>query len=188
MTGNVSQDADNISGNSIASVTIAATGNAGLTDAPAATTGLVLNSATVGNNTGTITLDLKTDTSDDTVNITAAGATSATVTVNDAETINVSSGIAASTITTMNAADATTLNVTGTEDLTIGTLAGNVNLATIDATGSTGAVSVAGTANGSLVPMTILAGSGGLTADGSGRDDTVTGGAGVDAIDAGADS
>ena len=90
---------------------------------------LVLNSATVGNNTGTITLDLKSDTSDDTVNITAAGATSATVTVNDAETINVSSGIAASTITTMNAADATTLNVTGTEDLTIGTLAGNVNLA-----------------------------------------------------------
>ena len=185
LTGNVSQDADNISENTLASVTIAATGNAGLTDAPASVATVVLNSALVGNNTGTITLDRKTDTAEDALLLFGAGATSGTVTVNDEEALTVSSTIAASTITTLNAADVTSITVTGTEDLTIGSLAGNIGLATVDASGSTGAVSVGGTANGSLVPMTITAGSGGLTADGSGQADTITGGAGVDAIDAG---
>lgn len=186
LTGNVSQDGDNIAGNEIATVTIKATGNAGLTDAPASVSTLVLNSVLVGNNTGTITLDRKTDTSSDAALLYTAGATSATVTANDEETLSVSSTVAASTITTLNAADVTSISVSGTEDLTIGTLAGNVNLATINAEGSTGAVSIGDTANGSLVPMTLTAGSGGLTADGSGRADTFTGGAGDDAFDAGA--
>lgn len=185
LTGNVSQDGDNIAGNEIASVTIKATGNAGLTDAPSSVSTLVLNSAAIGNNVGTITLDRKSDTADDSATIVAAGATSATVTVNDEESLTVTSGIAASEITTLNAADVTSLTITGTEDLTIGTLAGNVSLAVINAEGSTGAISVGDTANGSLVPMTITAGSGGLTVDGSGRDDTITGGAGIDFVDAG---
>ncbi len=112
LTGNVSQDGDNIAGNAIETVTIKATGNAGFTDAPASVATLVLNSAAVGNNTGTITLDRKSDTSDDSATIFAAGATSATVTANDEETLTVSSTVSASIIT-LNAADVTTLTVTG---------------------------------------------------------------------------
>jgi hypothetical protein len=149
LTGNISQDADNISGNALASLTIAATGSAGLTDAPASVATLVLNSVAIGNNTGTITLDRKADTTEDALLLSSAGATSGTVTVNDEEALTVSSTVAASTITTLNAADVTSITVTGTENLTIGSLVGNIALATVDASNSTGLVSVGGTANGS---------------------------------------
>ncbi len=185
----VSVDQDNLSGSTITQLytKVAGANNITLSDVTADFTTLALNyTGVAAANTGTTSVDRKTDTSADSMNVVAQGVDHTTLTLNDEETLNFSSNVAATTITTLNAADAVTINVSGTEDLTIGTVAGNTNLATIDASASTGAVSVAGTANGSLVAMTITAGSGGLTADGAGADDTMTGGAGADSFDGGA--
>jgi len=118
------------------------------------------------------------------------------LTLADEETITYTSDTAASDmiVTTLNAADLKTLFVTGAGDITIGTLSSTL-LATLDASGSSGVVSVSNTSN--VVAANVTAGTGALTYTGGLLADTITGGiaadvlngaAGADIINAGAGS
>ncbi len=186
----LNQDFDNLSGNTFTK--LVATGNGGttddgtFTDVPSTITDLELASTASGD----FVVDRKTDTSSDALTVTLKGDTTAILTANHEEELTLVSSTGASTITTLNASDATKLTVTGSANTTVTSVSGNDNLATIDASASTGAVSIGDTANGSVVPMTITAGSGGFTGSGGTKADTFTGGAGDDSIDgdAGADS
>ena len=181
----LTQDFDFLSGNEFATVGIDVAGAASVTfrDAPASVTTLNLNRSALAANTGTVALDRSTDTASDSVRVNARGSDQTGLTLTHENSITVDSSTAATVITTLTAPQATSLTITGDEDLTIGSLASNVALATVDASASTGAVSVGATANASLADMTFTAGSGGLTADGGTGADTMTGGAGVDSFD-----
>jgi Ca2+-binding RTX toxin-like protein len=155
---------------------------------------------------GTISTDLKTNTTADTTSVTlgsssAAAGTVAGLTVANAETVSLTSLGAASssnTITTLTAAAATKLNVAASVDLTISTLTAG-SLKTVDASASTAAVSLtAGQAmtitggagndvlGGSAGSDNIDGGSGNNSITGGGGNDTLTGGAGNDTITGGA--
>jgi hypothetical protein len=104
-----------------------------------------------------------------------------TVTIADVETVTVNTENGDSEVDTLTTAAATTLNITGTGGLTV-TDVDDVTT-TIDASATTGAVSVAGTGD---VDLTATAGSGGLSVDMSGttvdNDDTFTGSTGTDRL------
>jgi len=188
--GSLNQDFDNLSGNTFTKLVADGDGtntdDATFTDIPASITDLELSASASGD----VLTDRKTDTTSDSLTVTTKGDTTTILTSDEEETLAFVSDTAASTISTLNALDVTKITVTGSADLTISTVAKNVGLATIDASGSTGAVSIGDTANASTTAMTVTAGSGGLTLGGSSKADTVTGGAGIDDVDgdAGADS
>ena len=127
----------------------------------------------------------------------ASGAVVGTLTVADEETLTLTSvGFATGNqITTLTAGDATSLTVNGSKALTIGTLTA-ANLATINLSSATAAVSVGATSNTSTQNMTITAsataattvsgGSGNDTINGGGAADSLLGGSGNDSITGGA--
>ena len=165
------------------------------------------------------------DTSNDSLTVNAAtidsntdaGATTiTTLTANDEENITINGGDAATediTITALNASDLKDLTLTGGGDVIItGAIAGAANLANVDGSAVTGAVTVNASAStadmtikGSLTGVDTLTGgtgadtitggaaadilsggNGGDTITGNGGNDIISGGAGNDTIDGGA--
>jgi Ca2+-binding RTX toxin-like protein len=183
----LTQDFDYLSGNEFATVTIDVAGANSVTfrDAPASVTTLNLNRSTLAANTGTVALDRSADTDADALTVKARGSDQTGLTLTHEESITIDSSTAATTVGTLTAPDATSLTITGDEDLTITNLASNTLLASIDASASTGAISVGATSNASLADMTITAGTGGMEVDGGAGDDTFTGNAGNDSVDGG---
>jgi len=126
-----------------------------------------------------------------------------TITLN--EVAGTTAGANDLTISTLTVADLTTLNISSASDVIItNAIAGAANLATVNASTSTGAVTVDATNAGTAVTMTANSSStaintftGGAFADvitgsagddvlvGNGGKDTISGGAGVDAITGG---
>lgn len=181
--GALNQDFDNLTGSIFTKVVDKAGGNnVTFTDAPSTIDTVALNSTAAG---ATLILDRKTDGADDSVTVTVGSQGYTNVDLRHEESITFSSSKAAVTLTTVTANDATSITVTGDEDFTIGSLASNAGLATIDASGSTGLVSIGLTANASDVPMTATAGSGGLKFTGAEEADTLIGGAGADSFTGG---
>jgi len=178
--GALNQDFDNLTGSIFTKVVDKAGGNnVTFTDAPSTIDTVALNSTAAG---ATLVLDRKTDGADDSVTVTVGSQGYTNVDLRHEESITFSSSKAAVTLTTVTANDATSITVTGDEDFTIGSLASNAGLATIDASGSTGLVSIGLSANASDVPMTATAGSGGLKFTGAEEADTLIGGAGADSF------
>jgi Ca2+-binding RTX toxin-like protein len=121
--------------------------------------------------------------------------TFATLTANNAETISILSQGGANTLGTLTSTDMTTLNVTGNKDFSVGNIGSATKLATVDASGMTGAAkfvmggtnasTTAGTYTGSANADTLVGGSKADTLTGGAGDDTLTGGGGDDTINGG---
>jgi len=183
-----------------------AAGNITLTNASSSVTTLQLLD---DNSAGTVSFDRLVDGSSDSLTIAASTTQDstdyATVTVNDEETLTISSGDATSetlTIDTLNATDLTSLTLTGTGAITITNAIGNqTKLATVDASSMAAAVDVDATSSAVVVTMTggsaadVLEGGiradiingndGGDTLIGNQGADTINGGAGADEISGG---
>ena len=134
---------------------------------------------------------LLTHTEDNSANIanlvvgsTTAAANQSDITVNNAETVNITSQGAANTVTDLQATDMVTLNITAGKALTLDAdSTGTYSvLTTINASASTAAVNFAGTSGGLDAAATITGGSGGDTFLGSSAADTISGGAGNDSL------
>lgn len=163
--------------------------------------------------TGAYSFARLVDTSSNSLSLTAedaaangAAQTTATLTLNDEETLVFSTGTAsdatanngtgeAITITTLNASDLTSLTVSGSNAFTItNAIGGAASLATINANGLTAAFSVNAststaniTATGSTTAAnTITGGTGADTITGGTAADSLTGGNGADSISGGA--
>ena len=154
---------------------------------------------------GANSFDRLTDTSTDALAITnatsgvGAASTMTAFTALDEETITISGTNLNNdlTITTMTVADLASLAITGAGDVIItNAIAGAANLATVDASAASGAVTVNAANSGKALTMTANTSSvapvnftGGAFADsitGSGGVDALVGGAGADTINAGA--
>ena len=109
------------------------------------------------------------------------------VTANDEETITITSGDAAAedlNIDTLNASDVTSLTLSGTADVIIANaIVGSTALATVDASGVTGAATV--NASASNVAVTATGSTGVFTFTGGSAADTITGGAAGDTLNGG---
>ena len=128
--------------------------------------------------TAEVTLNRKTDGTDDALSLNIAGGnTVKTLTLNDEEAITfTASGTGTATITTLNVSDATSFNISGGNTLTISTLAGESKLASIDASSATAVVNI--NASDSMVNMTVTgnaSSAGKLTIDTGAGTDTITG-------------
>lgn len=175
------------------------TSNTGFTRVNNSSAGLVTinnagaNVATLGATVtaGSTAFSRLVDTSSNSLAITpgAGGIVVAALTVNDEETITVSttSGTAASnvTFTTMSANDLTSLTVSGLGNFSIGAaITGAANLATVNASGNTGTVVV--DASTSTANMTMTGSfSGANTLTGGTGTDTITGGTAADSLTGG---
>ncbi len=172
--------------------------NVDITGATAAVTTLGL----AASNSSTVTVARLVDTSDNALTVaigntsTSSGAsyTVGAVTINDEETITItSSGITGDTnqITTLSATDAVSITVTGARQLTIPTLTALDVLTRLDLSAATGAVSIGATATTNSANMTILGATNvASTIRGGQGNDTITGGIGNDSLlgDSGNDS
>ncbi|SLM30353.1 hypothetical protein MTBBW1_2200007 [Desulfamplus magnetovallimortis] len=140
------------------------------------------------------------DTSSNSLNVvplTGGARVVTTMTVDDEETLAINTGTTAGdnlTITTLNAADLTSLTVTGSNNVAItNAIAGAANLATVDASTSTGTLLVnasTSTANGTFTgpqtaAATITGGTGTDSITGGSAADSLTGGNGADTISGG---
>ena len=109
------------------------------------------------------------------------------LTANDEETINFSGLTAADdlTLTNFTATDLKTLNITGDADfvVTVGNAISSTLLATLDASASTGAVTVTNTSN--AVQATVTGGTGILTYNGGAAADSISGGSSGDFLNGG---
>ncbi|HYD70460.1 hypothetical protein, partial [Azospirillum sp.] len=114
---------------------------------------------------------------------TATDALTLNVTLADHETISLVSQGAANYITTLTAGDLKTLNISGSKALTIDTLSGNTLTSIIDASTSTGNVTIS--ANNSTTASSVLGGSGNDVLAGGSKNDTIDGGAGNDILSGG---
>jgi len=152
------------------------------------------------------TLSLKTDTSDDSIDVTIGAATGTTavttgdLTLDNHETINIESISADNSIGVLKSTDAKVLNVTGDKDLLISAFTTSGNLETIDASAMTGdfvmgaalistdATSITtGTGDDTIVTKaaadtTVVSGAGDDDITLNSGDDTVTAGEGNDTI------
>jgi len=110
-----------------------------------------------------------------------------TVTANNEETITLTSGsnaLETLTVTTLAASDLTTVVMTGTADVVVtNAVTGGTAVASVNATGLSGAATF--DATNSTVAVTMTAGAGGSTFTGGASADTITGGAGVDVLTGG---
>lgn len=174
--------------------------DAGLTNAVLSTvadaaSGITVEVDTLAGGTGNLTVALKTDGTADVVTIEldgiAAGHSIGTLTVADAETLNISAdddtvaGNGAVTIANLALTDTTTLNLSGDADLTLAAATNPATpvLATINASAATGNLNITGL-NTAAAGATITLGSGNdvfnvATSNGA---DTITLGAGRDTI------
>jgi len=135
-----------------------------------------------------ISVDLKTDTTADSITVSLDTVDMDVLDLDDYESITISNSSGASVINAIEAADLTTLTVTGDEDLEIDDLDGATALATINLSAYTGSADIY--AGDSTADLTVTTGSGGDTITGGSGDNTFTGGAGNDYFDddAGGDS
>jgi len=145
-------------------------------------------------NTGTIALSRLVNSTADSLTV-AIGNTSSSsagnvaetaVTINDEDTITITSGGLSgdtNTITTLTATDAASITVSGARQLSIPTLTAGIVLTRLDLSAVTGAVSIGATAVTSTANMTILGATNvaSTVAGGSGND-TITGGIGNDSL------
>lgn len=149
----------------------------------------------IGAVAGTQVFDRLTDTAADALTVrnatTGAGAASTitALTALDEETINITEVAATTagandlTITTLTVADLVTLNITSASDVVITQLAGDANLATVNASGATGAVTVSAESAGRAVTMTGNSSSTAVnTLTGGAFADAITGGGGADVL------
>lgn len=178
-------DLRSFTGNTFTAVT-----NASSTAASATKVGATLATANL-TNTGGLTLTRATDGTADAlaVNLTkSGGATVGVLTVEDEETITISSagtGAAGNNvISALTVADATSLTVTGSRGLDITSLVGEVALKTVDASANTGSYFKINAAD-SNVAMTVTANAGAETTAGGTVNDITTG-AGADTVTGGA--
>jgi Ca2+-binding RTX toxin-like protein len=137
---------------------------------------------------GTVTLTRATDGAADALNFHITDATAATVaaTLVDEETITVASAGTGSGLThnlTLTVTDATKLSVIGTNGLNITSLVGETKLATIDASGNTGQAFTVN-ASGSTAAMTVT-GSAGTQASLGATVNNITTGTGADKVTGG---
>jgi hypothetical protein len=154
--------------------------------------GNVVNTTITGGNTST-TIGYTTaavagtaDAATLTLNGTAAGSSFVTSGV---ETLTVASNTAANTLTALTDTGITRLNVTGTQALTIGGTVGGTTLATVNTTGTTGAVTMTlGGVGSALVPtgVSFTGGAGATTLTTGGFNDTVVLGNGNNTVNTGA--
>jgi hypothetical protein len=148
--------------------------------------GATFTTAAVSTN-GSLTVDRATDTAADalTVNLTATTAGTATLTVDDEESLTINSAGTATVVHTVSLTDTdlTTLTVTGANSLDVGTLT-SLAVATINAGAHTGAAFTAN-ASASNVAMTIT-GSAGVPVATTDTVNTLTGGSKADNITGGA--
>jgi hypothetical protein len=120
ITGAVSQDMDNLTGNTWTTVNFGGNVATTVSDASADIATLVLNS----DSQDTKTFSRKTDTSSDSIAVTLKNTAASNLSVVNEETINITSSGAASTITTLTADDVTKITVAGSENTTITNVAG----------------------------------------------------------------
>jgi Ca2+-binding RTX toxin-like protein len=185
----VSQDMALIPGTNVFTTVIHSDAAAALTltNAGASITTLNLLDDAGAGTTSDISFDRLVDTSTNSITI-LGNQTADTdvdeVTVNDEETITITSGNATTetvTIDDLNASDATSLTLTGTAAITItNAIVGATNLATVDASSMSAAVDVDTSASAVVVTMT--GGKGGDTLEGGIRADTINGGDGGDTL------
>lgn len=174
--------------------------DAGITAAATATvddavTGITVEVDATAAGTDNLVVDLKTDGTADEITLEfdeiAAGDAIASVNAADAETLNMSfdddtaNGTGTFTMTSLTATDATSMILTGDADFTLTSTVGPATpvLATIDASGMTGDVTISGT-NTAAAGATITFGSGDDTfnvATSNGAD-TITLGTGADKV------
>lgn len=169
--------------------------NAALSTVADAASGITVEVDTLAGGNGNLTVALKTDGTADVVTIEldgiAAGHSIGTLTVADAETLNISAdddtvaGNGAVTIANLALTDTTTLNLSGDADLTLAAATNPATpvLATINASAATGNLNISGL-NTAAAGATITLGSGNdvfnvATSNGA---DTITLGAGRDTI------
>jgi Ca2+-binding RTX toxin-like protein len=160
-------------------------------------TGATAAVATLGlaaSNSSTVTVARLVDTSDNALTVAIGNTSSSTgasytvgaVTINDEETITItSSGLSGDTnqITTLSATDAVSITVTGARQLTIPTLTALDVLTRLDLSAATGAVSIGATAVTNSANMTILGATNvASTVQGGQGNDTITGGIGNDSL------
>jgi Ca2+-binding RTX toxin-like protein len=165
-----------------------ATNTATVNNVPSTVTDVRILSGAIGD---TLVFDRLIDNSTNSVTIssrTGANTAITLLTANDEETINFSGNSAADdlTLTNFNAADLKTLNITGDADFVV-TAANAISstlLATLDASASTGAVTVTNTSN--AVQATVTGGSGVLTFSGGAAADSISGGSAGDFLNGGA--
>jgi len=197
VTSGVSVDMDNIGG--ISSVELAdnynpVTGFSNLTKAQAESVSILRTSGT-----GVITLGTK-DATVDTVNATVATTTNSGLSASniDLSTLTLSNSVKTLALTgnsvvgdPIGSVTLTTANALGLETITVKSL-GAVNVTvsaahtatglSIDASQSTGVVTINASAYNTATGANIKGGSGGGTLTGSGKGDTIVGGAGIDTI------
>jgi len=150
----------------------------------------------------TATADLATDTSADSINVTLGTSTAAmgsvtavdastalnvTLALADYETISITSNgtaLSTNTVASLNSDDATTVNITANNNFTLTDLAtGTSGVKTINASGSTGNITVGATDN---LKMTITGGAGNDVFSGGSEASNIDGGAGNDSLTGGA--
>jgi Ca2+-binding RTX toxin-like protein len=165
-------------------------GTATVNNVPASVTDVRILAGAIGD---TLVFDRLIDNSTNAVTISSrtGAATAVTLlTANDEETISFSGLTAADdlTLTNFNATDLTTLNITGDADfvVTVTNVISSTLLATLNASSSTGAVTVNNSNN--AVKATVTGGSGILTYTGGAASDAITGGSLGDVLDGGAGS
>jgi Ca2+-binding RTX toxin-like protein len=136
----------------------------------------------------TVVFDRLVDNTTNTVAISARNTTAQTITaatLNDEEFVTYSSVNAAAdvTITTLNAADLLTLTVSGEGDLIVTNAITSTLVRTVDASATTGAVTIL--ASNAVVAVTATAGSGVFTFTGGALADSITGGTAADILSGG---
>lgn len=159
-----------------------------------AVTGLTVETDVDAAATGTLTVNLKTDGTADTVSLVLdnidAGDTVAAINAVHAETLNISANRSANatggvTITNLQMDDATVLNLSGAANITISNVVDPTTaiLKTVDASTATGNVSITG-ANFASTGATVKLGAGADTLNmaTAGGADTITLGAGADTV------
>jgi len=167
-------------------------GNAGantisVTNVPNSVTDIRLITGVTGDS---VTFDRLTDTSTNSLTISHRGGTATvpTLTIDDEETVSIGGFTAADDLTLTNALaanDLKTLNITGAGDINLSANAvTSTNLATVDASLSSGAITVI--ASSTAVAMTATGGSGVFTFTGGLLADTINGGASGDVLGGGA--
>lgn len=183
----------NFLNNSFTRVNSDVIGSGAVTFTNAGTTVATLGLQNTTAQTGSITLSRLVDTTantlaiaiGDTASTATAGIAETAVTINDEETITItSSGFATgNAITTLSATDAVSITIAGSKALTIGTLTGSIYLTTLDMSAVTGAMSIGATALTSSLPMTITGPTSvAVTVSGGQGNDTITAGIGADSL------
>ena len=154
----------NLAGTETINIRTAAGGNDNVTATKATDSTTDSQTVTIGNSSGSTAVVL------------------GTLTLNDAETISITSSLVANTVTTLTSSDATKLTVAGV-GLTVTNFTSSSVLKTIDASAASGAF-IMGNAIGTS-GVTLTGGAANDTLIGSAGNDSVSGGDGIDSIQLG---